>query len=79
MAETTTEPDPKRAAYSAATTRLRDEQREAFNVLLKEEMAKRGIEWSPKPDEKQKAEQQVADLFEKYPDLRVKFTEAAAE
>jgi hypothetical protein len=77
--KTTDETDPKRAAYSAATTRLREEQRDAFNALLREEMAKRGVEWAPKPTDKEKAEVQVAELFEKFPDLRVKFAEATPQ
>lgn len=69
-----TETDPKRAAYSAATARLRDAHRDDFNALLKEEMASRGIEWAPRPTEEQKAEREVAELFAKYPDLAAKFS-----
>jgi transcription initiation factor TFIID subunit TAF12 len=69
-----TETDPKRAAYSAATTRLRDQHRDDFNILLREEMARRNVEWAPRPTDQQKAERQVNDLFEKYPELKVKFT-----
>lgn len=72
--DTTT--DPKRAAYSAATTRLRNDHREEFNRLVKEEMAARDIEWEPRPTEEDKASTQIEALLEKYPDLRAKFSNA---
>lgn len=67
--------DPKRAAYSKATTRLRDAHRDEFNDLLKEEMASAGIEWSPRPTEEQKAEQEIAELLTKFPELKNRFAE----
>jgi hypothetical protein len=67
--------DPKRAAYSAATTKLRDAYRDQFNELLKQEMAARGIEWAPRPTDAQKAEREVAELLAKFPELKVKFTD----
>jgi hypothetical protein len=78
MTQTTGRKDPKREAYSAATTRLRDEFRQRFNELLIEEMGKRGVNWSPRPTEEQKAEQEVADLLARFPELREKFLNANA-
>lgn len=67
--------DPHRASYSAATKRLRDEFRDRFNELMAQEMKNRGQQWSPRPTEEQKAEKEIADLLEKYPELKVKFSE----
>ena len=43
------------AVYTAAVARLRDKYREEFDGYLMEGYAKIGVEWTPKPNEVQKA------------------------
>lgn len=63
----------KREAHSRATTRLRNEYRTRLNEITKEEMKARGIDWSPKPTEEEKAAAQVAELLAAHPSLRDQF------
>lgn len=60
----------RREAYSAAQTRLREENRDAYNRIMAEEMQARGIDWAPRLTEEEKAAKQVADLLAQYPSLR---------
>lgn len=60
----------RREAYSAAQTRLREENRDAYNRIMAEEMRARGIDWAPRLTEEEKAAKQVADLLAQYPSLR---------
>lgn len=60
----------RREAYSTATSRIRDENRDIFNRLMTEECEKRGVEWTPRLDEEGKALETVRDLLDKYPSLR---------
>lgn len=68
-----TESALKRDAHSKATTRLREEYRQRLNEITKEEMTKRGIDWSPRPTEEEKAAKQVAELLAAHPNLREQF------
>jgi hypothetical protein len=71
MAETApTEETLRRQAYSAATTRFRNENRPAFDKILAEEMKERGINWTPKPTEQERALRQVEDIFAAHPEIR---------
>lgn len=63
----------RREAYSKATSRLREENRDKFNALVQEEMSARGIEWKPRPTEVEKAEAQMRDLLAAHPELAEKF------
>lgn len=65
-----TEQETKRKAYSRATTRLRNENPTLWNEVLKDEYAKVGIEWEPKPTEEQKAKAQIEALLAAHPELR---------
>jgi hypothetical protein len=65
-----TEETLRRQAYSAATTRFRNENRPAFDKILAEEMKKRGIDWSPKPTETERARAQVEEIFAAHPEIR---------
>jgi hypothetical protein len=60
----------RREAYSTATSRIRDENREMFNRLMSEECEKRGVEWTPRLDDEGKALEMVRELLEKYPSLK---------
>ena len=60
----------RREAYSAAQTRLREEFKSDYNRIMAEEMRKRGIDWSPRLTEEEKAAKQVADLLAQFPSLR---------
>jgi hypothetical protein len=68
MAENDTD-KAKREAYSAATTRLRDAHREDFNTFLVDENQKRGITWSPRKTDEEKAAETLAKILKDYPDL----------
>ena len=59
----------KSDAYGAAVTRLKDENRGRFNELVGEEMAKRGIEWSPRPTAEEKAAAEIKRLVSENPNL----------
>lgn len=65
-----------RAAYGKATTSLRENHRDEFNKLYSEHAAELGVEWSPRPSEEQKAEQQFEDLLTNFPHLRERLDEA---
>ena len=67
---TETEGDKKKRAYSKATTRLRAENPALWNAVLKDEYAKVGINWDPKPTEEEKAKAQIESLLQAHPDLR---------
>jgi hypothetical protein len=66
--------EAKRKAYSAATTRFRKENPSEWNRVLKDEYAKVGIEWNPKPTEEERAAAEIERLLAEHPDLRTKFT-----
>lgn len=59
----------KSKAYSAATTRIRQEYRDGWNRILQEEYQKVGISWQPPLTEAQKALQTVAELMERHPEI----------
>ncbi len=65
----TDEEKAKRKAYSQATTRLRNDYRDEFNGLLAQEMKAAGYDWTPRPDAKEKARQQIRALLAEHPDL----------
>lgn len=65
----------KSAVYSRATTRLRKENVAAWNAILKDEYAKVGIEWNPKPTEEEKAAAEVERLLAAHPDLIERFAQ----
>lgn len=61
-----------RKAYGAATTRLREQYRTEFDALYSQEAEALGVDYKPRPTPEQQAEQQLAELFEKFPHLREK-------
>lgn len=61
-----------RAAYSAATKRLREENLDRFNELRAEEAKRLGVEWSPRPTAEQKAEAELEALLAAHPNLAEK-------
>lgn len=62
--------EKRRAAYSTATTRLREENRDKFDALMLEECHKRGVEWEPRPNDESRALSAVQELLAKYPHLK---------
>lgn len=77
--EKKTKKDLHREAYGAAMSRLRKAYPDEFNVLRMEEAKKRGLEWKPKPSEKEKARQQLALLLRDYPELVSEFGQPSAD
>lgn len=67
--------NPKSEARTAALRRLREAHAEEYNTYLGEEMGARGIEWTPRLTDEQKAAKQVADLLSQYPELKAQFVE----
>lgn len=66
-------------AYSNATSRLREEQRNEFDRLYSEEAKKLGVVYTPKPTAEQKAKQELEDLLAKFPHLRDQLVNHTAE
>lgn len=62
-----------KAAYVAATRRLREDEKEKFNRYYAEEAEARGQEWKPKPTKEEKAKAEMEALLEQYPSLRETF------
>jgi hypothetical protein len=60
----------KQSAYSAATTRLRGQNRDEFDALLEEEYGKRGLTYTRRPSKEDKAKQQIKAILDEFPDLR---------
>lgn len=65
-----TEAQVRREADYAATARLKEAHLPEFNELKSREMRARGIEWSPKPTDEEKAAAAVQELLAKHPGLR---------
>lgn len=63
-----------REAYGKAMSRLRDAHPEEFNVLRTEEAKARGLDWKPKPSEKDKARETLARILADHPELAEAFT-----
>lgn len=68
-----------RKAYSAATKRLREENRDTFTKLYIEEAKKLGVDYKPKPTEEEKAEAQLAEILAAHPHLRDKVAGAGEQ
>lgn len=68
-----------RAAYGAATKRLREAHRDEFNEYQKEEAKKLGIDWSPKPTAEEKARAQFQELLAQHPGLASEVGAAAVQ
>jgi hypothetical protein len=64
-----------RAAYSEATTTLRERHREEFDALHVEAAKKRGVEYTPRPTKADRARQQILDLLRDNPDLEQELIE----
>jgi hypothetical protein len=58
-----------RAAYSKATTSLREEQRTRFHELVKAFAAEAGYEWRPQQTKAEKAAAEIERLIAENPDL----------
>jgi len=72
MSDTTTEVNDtqkKRAAYSAAETRLREKYADEFKALVNEEAAARGVTYTFRKTEEERAREQYTELLAKFPDL----------
>jgi len=65
-----------RKAYGQATTALREAHKTEFNDLYSKHAADLGVEWSPRPDAEQKAEQEFDQLLADFPHLRERLTQA---
>jgi hypothetical protein len=72
-AEKVQQSNDRRAAYSEATTKLRQAHLTEFNTLMKQGCAERGIEWEPKPTAVDRARQQIQALLGEYPELQDQF------
>lgn len=59
-----------RAAYGAATTRLREQFKAEFDAFYEAAAAERGVEWHPRLSPEQRAEQEFDSLMEQFPHLR---------
>lgn len=68
-----------REAYGKAMSRLRDARQEEFNKYRTEEAKLRGLDWSPKPTEAEKAREQLALILRDYPHLADEFTQDTPE
>lgn len=75
---TQTDSKDRSGAYSEAIGALREKHRDEFNALLQGAMAKRGIEWTPRPTESQKALATIRELLEQYPSIRDVLADEAA-
>lgn len=53
------------AAYTAASTRLREARQDEYNAFVKEEMAARGFEWTPRATGKDRVLEQIRALATK--------------
>jgi hypothetical protein len=58
-----------RAAYGAATQRLRRNHREEFHALYAKEAKDRGLEWSPRLNEEERALKELRALVAAHPFL----------
>lgn len=58
-----------REAYSAATKRVREDNREVFNKYMTEEAKARGIDWTPKPTAAEKARAEFQRLLSEHPEF----------
>ncbi len=68
----------QREAYGAATKRIREDNRDTFNLYMQEEMKARGLDWTPKPTAEQKAEAQLQALLAEHPGLADNLAEVIA-
>lgn len=59
-------------ARTAAIGRLREAHREEFNALMVEEAEKRGVKWTPRLTEEEKAEKALRELLAAHPELAEK-------
>ena len=59
-------------ARTAAIGRLREAHREEFNALMVEEAASRGVKWTPRLTDEEKAEKALRELLEANPELAEK-------
>lgn len=58
-----------RAAYSEATTQLREQHREDFNKLYAAAAQKRGVHWSPRPSKTDKDRAELLRILKENPEL----------
>jgi hypothetical protein len=61
------------AVYTQAVARLREKYREEFDGYLVDGYRAIGIEWTPKPNETQKAKAEIERLLREHPELRQLF------
>lgn len=59
----------KSAAYTAATTTLREAHREEFVDYLKKEYADRGLTYVPRKTARERAAEDLARIAREFPDL----------
>lgn len=62
-------------AYTAAQKRLREENKDRFNVLYGEEAKARGIDWQPRKSKEEQALATIQELLEQYPGAAEKLAE----
>lgn len=64
----------RREADYAATQSLKESHLQEFNALKQREMQARGIDWKPKPTEKEKKAEQLRAILAEFPDLAASVT-----
>lgn len=67
-----------RKAYSNATAQLREAHRTEFDDLYSKAAEALGVTYTPRLTPEQKAEKDLADLLEKFPNLAEKVTGGSA-
>ena len=62
-----------REIYSEAEKVLRERHLDEFNQIRSDLASARGIDWTPKQSEEEKAAATIAELLAKFPDLVTQF------
>ena len=65
----------RRESYSAAQSRLREEYRDRFRQLVKQEAAQRGVTYEFAPTKAERAKEQIQALLAEHPELRDQLVE----
>ena len=68
-AEGTTRNSALRKAYGQASQDLREAHREEFDKFYETRASENGVEWHPKPNAEQKAEDALRRLLAEHPDV----------
>lgn len=74
-----TDDQKRRESYSAATARLREENKGRFRALVQEEAGKRGVTYEFRKTAEERAREQVQALLAEHPNLAVEFSHQQPE